>query len=180
MRGRSCPDPVGRVSARSPPARYSSSRATRPHGGACPKCTSTIRAATRRRHWRAVRPNSQLTALSVCMVPSLLCRPCSSASTGRWLTPAHRRDLAMTTSANRGLRLLAAGHAIYVGTHTSRAAYHRRVNTGRHPPPRLPLVPLGAANRSFESFELFSLPGAACRNRTDDLFITSEPLCRLS
>jgi hypothetical protein len=22
--------------------------------------------------------------------------------------------------------------------------------------------------------------GAACRNRTDDLFITSEPLCRLS
>jgi hypothetical protein len=24
------------------------------------------------------------------------------------------------------------------------------------------------------------LCGAACRNRTDDLFITSEPLCRLS
>ena len=90
------------------------------------------------------------------VLPLPMCRPCSSASTGRWLTPAHPRDLAMTTTANRGLRLLAAGHAIYVGTHTSRAAYHRRVNTGRHPPPRLPLVPLWAANRSFESFELFS------------------------
>ena len=122
-------------------------------------------------------PSSPCFQCALCR--ALLCRPCSSATTGRWLTPAHPRDLAMTTSANRGLRLLAAGHAIYVGTHTSRAAYHRRVNTGLDPPPRLPLVPLGAANRSFDSFELFSLPGAAaCRNRTDDLFITrNTPAC---
>ena len=40
---------------------------------------------------------------------------------------------------------------------------------------------LGAAGvRDGEVLHLAPVVGAACRNRTDDLFITSEPLCRLS
>src|SRR5215472_18936809 len=98
----------------------------------------------------------------------LLCYCCPArgreqARAGSWV----RRPVLLRRSAAPRQRsiILSTGWLIATSTLSVRAVHY--------------VVPRKRQNGSPVNSKIVSDLGAACRNRTDDLFITSEPLCRL-